>query len=179
MLNGNLVKLRAYDSTDNPQSIINISNNSDVLENLRGTIPYPFTYEDEVNFIKSNSSSKLTYNFAIEALDSKEYIGGCGINALDLLNSHCTVGIFIGAPYLNKGYGTDAMKVLVHFIFENISVNKIKLHVFSFNKRAIRSYEKCAFKTEAILRKEIFRHGEYHDDIIMSIFREDYYAQIL
>jgi len=53
-------------------------------------------------------------------------------------------------------------------------LRKIKLYVFSFNKRAIRSYEKCGFKTEATLKEELYRDGQYQDVYIMSIFKKDF-----
>ncbi len=174
MLEGKLIKLRAYDSNDNPQKILELINSQEVLLNLRPTIPFPFTFTDEKTFIDSQSALKNEYNFAIETLENKEYIGGCGINNLDFNNSVCTVGVFLGKSFWNRGYGSDAMKTLIHFIFNQIPVNKIKLQVFSFNERAIRSYEKCGFKIEAVLKEELFRNGKYHDDIIMSIFRRDY-----
>ena len=174
-LEGNAIRLREYNSRDNAQEILDLINSQEVLLNLRHTIPYPFTYEDELKFLKDQSAMNDCYNFAIETIKDSKYIGGCGINEMDLKNSNCIVGIFLAKPFWNKGYGTDAMKTLIHFIFEQIPVQKIKLRVFSFNKRAIRSYEKCGFKVEAVLKKELYRNGEYHDDIIMSIFRDSYY----
>lgn len=86
------------------------------------------------------------------------------------------VGIFIGDKnYWNKGYGTDAMRILIRFIFEQMNINKIKLNVYEFNPRAVRCYEKCGFKKEGTLRQEIFRDGKYYDQYIMSILREEYY----
>ena len=178
MLEGKTVRLRSYDSRDNAQEILNLINTQEVLLNLTNTIPFPFTYEDEIAFLKGQSASNDRYNFAIETIADRQYIGGCGINEMDLKNSVCTVGIFLGHPYWNQGYGTDAMKLLIHFIFEQIPIRKIKLYVFSFNKRAIKSYEKCGFSEEAVLKEELFRNGEYHDRIVMSLFRENYYENI-
>ncbi len=53
------------------------------------------------------------------------------------------------------------------------NIRKVKLEVYSFNDRAIRSYEKCGFKREGVLREEIFRFGKYHDIIVMSVFRDE------
>ena len=67
------------------------------------------------------------------------------------------------------------MRILIRFIFEQMNINKIKLNVYEFNKRAIRCYEKCGFKKEGTLRKEIFKDGKYYDQYIMSILEEEYY----
>ena len=93
---------------------------------------------------------------------------------MDWKNSFCTVGIFLGKPFWNKGYGTDAMKTLVNFIFNEMSLNKIRLFVFEFNKRAVRSYEKSGFKVEGTLREQIFRNGKFYDVYVMGILRREW-----
>ncbi|MBO8161851.1 MAG: GNAT family N-acetyltransferase, partial [Thermosipho sp. (in: Bacteria)] len=95
-------------------------------------------------------------------------------NNIDWKNSVATVGIFLGRPHWNKGYGTDAMKVLVRFIFNEMNINKVKLSVYSFNKRGIRAYEKAGFKIEGVLREELFREGKYHDVYVMGILKNEW-----
>jgi len=82
------------------------------------------------------------------------------------------LGWILNKNYWGKGYGTDAMKVLMKFIFEDMNMNKIRLSVFSFNERAKRCYEKCGFQVEGILKKEIFKEGKYYDEIIMSAYNK-------
>lgn len=174
MYYGEKVKLREYRREDIKQAQEYI-NDSEVKRLLHPGIPFLYTYEDEIKWFDSISATKENYSFAIETLEGNKYIGGCGINHIDWKNSVITVGIFIGDKnYMGKGYGTDAMKILIKFIFEQMNINKIKLQVFSFNERAIKSYEKCGFIIEGRLRKEIYRDGQYHDEIIMGILREDY-----
>ena len=174
MFTGEKVRLREYRREDVQLAQAYI-NDYEVKRLLHPGIPYPYTYEDEMKWFENNSATKDIYSFAIETLEDNKYIGGCGINNIDWKNSVAVVGIFIGDKnYWGKGYGTDAMKILVSFIFDQLNIHKIKLHVFSFNQRAIRSYEKCGFKTEGILRDEIFKDGKYHDDIVMGILREEY-----
>ena len=64
------------------------------------------------------------------------------------------------------------MKTLITFIFNNMSINKIRLSTFSFNERAIKYYKKCGFVVEGVLKNEIFKDGKYYDEIIMSIFKD-------
>lgn len=84
------------------------------------------------------------------------------------------MGIAIGKAWQGKGYGTDAMKTLIDFIFQYIAVQKIKLQVFSFNQAAIRSYEKCGFTKEGTLRQEIFRFGTFHDILLFGLLRSEW-----
>lgn len=174
MYEGVLVRLRAYEKEE-MADVKNLINRSEIKRYLSPGIPFPYTLEDEIKFYESISATNDTYTFAIETKESKELIGGCGINAIDWKNSRATVGIFIGKEgYLSKGYGTDAMKVLVNFIFNEMNINKVKLEVYSFNARAIKCYEKLGFVQEGCLRKEIFREGKYHDILHYGLFREEF-----
>lgn len=175
---GTKTLLRAYKKEDIDLTCQYI-NDSEIKKLLMPGIPYPITLEEEYKWYDKQTAFGDLYNFAIETIDDKKYIGGCGINNVDWKNSIVTVGIFIGnKDYWNKGYGTDAMKILIKFAFEQMNINKVKLNVYSFNERAIKSYEKCGFKKEGALRQEIFRDGKYHDEYIMSILKEEYFRHM-
>jgi RimJ/RimL family protein N-acetyltransferase len=153
-------------------------NDYDTSSYLITGIPFPLRIDDEMKFYENNDPfSNGKYNFAILRKSDREYIGNCGINEVDWKNSFCTVGIFLGKPFWNKGYGTDAMKTLVNFIFNELSLNKIRLFVFEFNQRAIKSYEKCGFTVEGRFRKQLFRNGKFHDVYAMGILREEWQAK--
>ena len=174
MYTGEKVRLREYKKEDIVPAQ-NYINNPEVKRLLNPGIPFPTTLADEEKWIESLSATKDVYSFAIETLEDNKYIGGCGINSIDWKNSVAVVGIFIGdKQYWGKGYGTDSMKTLIKFIFEQMNVNKIRLNVFSFNERAIKSYKKCGFKIEGTLRQELYRDGKYYDDILMGILREEW-----
>ena len=173
MYEGKLVRLRALKRED-MITAKDYMNDSEVRKNLQGGIPFPFTLEDEYKFYEGISGMKDTYTFAIESME-KRYLGGCGINQIDWKNSVATIGIFIGDKSCwGKGYGTEAIKLLTDFIFNEMNINKVKLNVYSFNKRAMRCYEKCGFIREGVLRQEIYREGRYHDDIVMGLLRDEY-----
>ena len=174
MLEGELVRLRAYRRED-IDKVLRYINDPEVKKYLIPGIPFPLRKEDEEKWYQNlDAFSTKSYSFAIETLSDEEYIGGCGINNIDWKNSVAMVGIFLGRPHWNKGYGTDAMKVLVRFIFDEMNINKIKLGVYGFNKRAIRVYEKVGFKVEGVLREELYREGKYHDVYIMGLLRREW-----
>lgn len=174
MYSGQLVKLRAYKEEDIEKATVYI-NDEEVKKLMDSTIPFPMTKWQEEEWIRSRkANTDFTYDFAIEDLKTGKYIGGCSINECDVKNRTCVVGIMIGdKEYWGKGYGSDALKVLIKFIFEEVNMNKIKLNVFSFNNRAIACYKKVGFKEEGILKKEIYRNGKYYDEIIMAMFKDD------
>lgn len=149
----------------------------EVVSNLMTRTPFPLTFIDEKKFYESITAFDDKYNFAIADKETGKYIGGCGINHLDYKNSNATIGIALSDKnYWSKGYGTDAMKVLVSFIFKEMNINKVKLNVFGFNHRAKRCYEKVGFKLEGTFVNELYRDGKYHDVHAMAIFRDEFLA---
>ncbi|WP_407272875.1 GNAT family N-acetyltransferase [Radiobacillus sp. PE A8.2] len=173
LLMGTIIMLRKLKKEDY-QSFMQIE---DVMESrllMNDETPFPPTEEDHNSFLNEISANKDDYTFAIETIDGNQFIGSIAVYLVNWKNASCNVGISIGPEYQGNGYGTDAMKTLVDFIFNYMNINKIKLHVFSFNKAAVRSYEKCGFIIEGTLRDEIFRFGAFHDVYAMGITRKDW-----
>lgn len=174
MFEGKLVRLRSYRKED-MKICLSFINDPLVTKNIRPGIPFPYKYEDEIKWYESlNPMSEKNYSFAIEKIEDETYLGGCGINYVDWKNSFCEIGLFLGKDFWNKGYGTDAMNILVKFIFNEMNLNKIKLFVYSFNDSARRVYEKLGFKTEGVLREEIYKEGKYYDEILMGLLKKDF-----
>jgi RimJ/RimL family protein N-acetyltransferase len=117
------------------------------------------------------------YPYAICLLGEERGIGTIFLRSVDKVNGSGIVGIFIGdRRYLGKGYGTDALNALVDFGFGELRLERIELEVFDYNTRAIRSYQKAGFQTDAVLRRSRYHRGEHHDVHLMSILRDDWLA---
>jgi RimJ/RimL family protein N-acetyltransferase len=114
--------------------------------------------------------------FSIYTLgDNPKHIGLIGYRELNIVSRRCTVGIGIGAKeYWGQGYGTDAMKTLIHFLFQTMNLNRVQLDTWSGNIQAIRSYEKCGFVMEGRLRKDAFIDGNYYDTVVMGLLKEEF-----
>ena len=83
-------------------------------------------------------------SFAIEA-DGK-YIGHCGLQNINGVNRTCELGIEIGnKEYWGKGYGREAIRLLLTYAFEHRNLNRVSLQTHSENERAIRCYRACGF----------------------------------
>ena len=121
-----------------------------------------------------NDKSK-GYNFAIVLRDGNKLIGNVSLVDINHVNQTATLGVFIGdAENRNKGYGKEAIKLLLEYGFNTLNLNNIMLSVYSFNKNAIRTYEKIGFKKIGFRRNAIYRDGRFYNDIYMDILRSDY-----
>ena len=89
------------------------------------------------------------------------------------------MAIGIGEPDAwNKGYGSEAMRLMLRYGFEELNLNRVSLGVFSANPRGIRSYEKCGFVHEGRMREFARRDGQYWDLVFMGILREEWEATV-
>ena len=85
------------------------------------------------------------------------------------------VAIGIGEPdFWSKGYGTDAMRVMLRYGFTELNLHRISLTVFEVNPRGIRSYEKCGFKHEGRIREFLLRDGKRSDMLLMGVLRSEW-----
>jgi RimJ/RimL family protein N-acetyltransferase len=117
------------------------------------------------------------YGYAICLLGTEQSIGSVFLRSVDKVNGSGVVGIFIhDRRYLGQGYGTDALNALVDIGFGELRLERIELEVFDFNQRAIRSYQKAGFQTDAVQRHSRFHRGMHHDVHVMSILRDDWLA---
>jgi RimJ/RimL family protein N-acetyltransferase len=126
---------------------------------------------------KLSAQGQSIYTFAICLLADDRRIGNTALRNIDRENGSAEMSIVItDKPFQGRGFGTDALNCLVDFAFGEIRLERVYLHVFDFNLRAKRSYEKAGFQTDAILRRSRFHHGQHHDVHLMSILRGDWLA---
>lgn len=110
--------------------------------------------------------------FSIVETQHERLIGSCSLRHIDLLHRNAELQIRIGeVAFQNIGLGTQAVNQLVEYGFYNLGLQRIYLHVFSYNTRAIRAYEKSNFSVEGTLRKGARINGQFIDLILMSIVR--------
>lgn len=103
-------------------------------------------------------------------LVNDEYVGEIVINELDPDNLSCNLRIaLLGARVFGKGYGTEAIRLVVEHVFATTPLHRISLGVYDFNERARHVYEKVGFVEEGRLRDALLWDGEWHDEIVMSI----------
>ena len=132
------------------------------------------TIEGERKWFENKDTNKDHIFFIVRAEDD-EVIGSVGLHSIDYINKTATFGIFIGEQYgRNKGYGTEALRLILDYGFNYLNLNSIKLDVMEFNDRAIACYKKCGFKEYGRRRKSEFINGKYYDTIEMDILAEEF-----
>jgi RimJ/RimL family protein N-acetyltransferase len=117
------------------------------------------------------------FPFSIRTLAEDRLIGEITLS-VNWVESNAWVGIIIGErDCWGKGYGTDAMRLVLAYAFMELNLSRVTLGVHAYNPRAIRSYEKAGFKIEGAMRGETLREGRRTDGLYMGILRDEWLAQ--
>ena len=118
----------------------------------------------------SNLPKNGGYNFAIVLNDGDKLLGNISLVNINKTNRTAELGIFIGnEDYLSKGYGSEAIMLILDYGFNYLNLFNIMLKALSFNKRALKAYEKCGFKTFGVWKESEYFNGEYFDNVYMNI----------
>ena len=175
MFEGKKMKLRSLKLTD--LEVINIHWNTIALRRELGPV-IPSSKNEIEDWIKKTWEKRKEgseYTFAIEDIESNELIGYCSLKNIRKINRTGTVSIAIfNETNRGKGYGTDAMKVLLRIGFNFLNLHRIGLNVFETNKRAIKLYQNIGFKQVGLLRETDYVEGIYVNDLVMDILEDEW-----
>lgn len=85
----------------------------------------------------------------------------------------CEIGLGIGEKDLwSKGLGRDALRTLLRHLYDDLGIERVRLHVIATNDRAIASYKACGFEVEGIERHaRRADDGSFHDMVSMAAVR--------
>ena len=129
-------------------------------------------FESEKEFLISVKKEKM---FAVRLLENDNLLGNVGFNSVDLLNRTATMGIMLGnSNYQRKGYGIEAVKLILDYGFSFLNLRNISLNVFEYNEAAYNLYKKVGFKEVGRLRKAVEIMGKTYDVIIMDMLKEEF-----
>ncbi|MBT2738382.1 GNAT family N-acetyltransferase [Bacillus sp. ISL-7] len=143
--------------------------NDPKLKYLTGTL-YPVSDVEHEKWFENKLLEKTNKLFGIEEQLSSQLIGLIGFNNIDFINRTTEISVYIGEEnQRGKGLGTDALRTLIKFAFDELNLHRVSLVVFSYNTNAIKAYEKIGFKTEGILKESLYKAGRYHDKILMAV----------
>ena len=171
MIAGEHVILRAFER-DDAERCYRWMNDPSIVRTLKSR--YPIAFQIEMQWLeRAMDLHAAERHFAIERKDDRTHIGNASIHDIDWVSRTASFGLFIGEPAAwNRGFGTDAIRTLVRFAFDEMNLQKLRIQVFDYNDRAKHILEAQGFVQEGRLRREFYRDGAYHDIVILSTFRD-------
>ncbi len=167
LFTGKLVRLAAP-ASDEKEVFARWSNDPEYLRNLDDDPARP-RHADAFNLVDKDSEWQR-FDFRIRTLADDTLIGFIELHEFSWNHKSAMLSVGIGEPaYRGKGYGSDAMRLILKYAFCELNLHRVGLTVFSYNTQAIRAYEKVGFVREGALRQAIHRDGRRYDLIIMGI----------
>ena len=133
------------------------------------------TLSGEKEWLENSAKDKENRNFNIIELSSNKLVGTIGLEHFNWICRSVVLGIFIGdEDYRNKGYGREAINLLLEYGFKYLNLHSIRLDLLDINERAHKCYLKCGFKDTGKSREEIFLNGKYYDELHMDILEYEF-----
>lgn len=174
LLRGSRVRLTALTQSDLP-TIVQWHQNPEFLRLFDALPAYPRTEAALAQWLDDTRKSTEAFLFAVRSLDSNELIGYVELDGILWTHRVSGVSIAIGeAKQWGKGYGYEAMQLLLQFAFDELNLHRIQLTVFSYNERAIVLYEKLGFHREGVHREHLQRDGRRYDMYLYGFLRSEW-----
>lgn len=108
-------------------------------------------------------------DFTVCRLKDNVPLGRIRFFGLNTLNRSAELGLLIDPEEQHHGYGTEAMRVLIRYLFKYRGLNKVHAQTAGFNKAAIGLLEKLGFKRDGTLRDHYFYDGSFHPGYVYSL----------
>jgi RimJ/RimL family protein N-acetyltransferase len=130
------------------------------------------------NFAHFENPNPSDYYFHLRTLVDDTLIGFVVLFNIKWSNQSADMAIGIGVPeYRGKSYGSDALRLILSYAFNELNLYRVELTVLDYNTRAIRAYERAGFVREGVKRQAIQRSGQRFDLICYGILRDEWQAR--
>lgn len=170
-IKGKKVFLRAMELED-MEFLRAMINDEDMEHNVIGW-SFPVSQYEQQKWFESTIQNKNNLRFIIEA--GGKPIGLATLTSIDWKNRKASHGIkLFGDDIKGKGYGTDTVRTIMKYAFEELQLNRLYGSILEYNTASRKLYEKCGWTEEGVERKSIFKNNQYHDEIVLGILKEDY-----
>jgi ribosomal-protein-alanine N-acetyltransferase len=139
-------------------------------------IPHPYEdgmAEEWISGHKSAYEDGTAITFAIELRGDGSLVGAIGLRIDRGLNK-AELGYWVGQPFWNRGYATEAAIALLAFGFDELKLNRIHAAHLARNPSSGRVMEKAGMLLEGTARQDIVKWGKYEDLVSYGLLREDW-----
>lgn len=174
LFRGTLIRLAA--PTPEDAAIMSRWTNNEEYLRLADDDPARPLSPESTSYGDSNNNLFDSLGFRLRTLEDDKLIGTLGLFLIKWTHRTAMLGIVIGEPeYWGKGYGSDAVNLILGYAFRELNLYRVGLGVMSYNTRAIRAYEKAGFTLEGRTRGAICRDNQRFDMLNYGILAEEWF----
>ena len=162
-----------------PISVDDVEEYAEMVNDIKVSVGLGYlSYTNIIDFESEKellNSIKKEKRFAVRLLENDELLGNVGLKSIGEIHRTAEMGIMLGNPkYQRKGYGMEAINLLLDYGFSFLNLRNISLNVFEYNEIAYNLYKKIGFKEAGRLRKAVEILGKTYDVIIMDMLKEEF-----
>lgn len=164
-------ELRKWQAND-ADSVAKYANNSKIADNLRNAFPYPYTKANAEYYIDSCISKADTCQYTRAIVVGGEAVGSIGVFIKD--DVYCKsgeIGYWLGEPFWNRGIISSSIQQICHDVFNQYDIVRIFAEPFAHNIGSRKALEKAGFELEGILKKNVYKNGDYFDSCIYALLK--------
>ncbi len=175
LFTGKLVRLAALEPEKDAEAFARWSRDAEYSRLSDAAPAHPFLAKSIQEEMSKWEERENGITFVIHTLADDRTIGFVELDGIAWTHGEAFVGIGIGERAdWGRGYGTDAMRVLLRYAFTELNLHRLSLTVFEYNPRALRCYEKAGFVTEGRERQCLSRDGRRWDQIFMGSLKSEW-----
>ncbi len=140
-------------------------------------IPHPYKKgmaEEHIKTIQKDNNLEEGVNYAITHRKEGFLIGGISLNVRRKEDESMSLGYWIGKPYWNQGYCTEAVRAIVKYGFNVFGLHRVYASHFGRNPASGRVLQKIGMKYEGTLREAFQRWGKFEDVVCYGILKSEY-----
>jgi RimJ/RimL family protein N-acetyltransferase len=110
----------------------------------------------------------------VEALDTGEAVGTTGWHAADPVAGSFEYGVTIGADHRRKGYASEAVTLLLRFMFAERRHHRCQAQILAYNEGSLVLHRRLGFTEEGRRRDAAFAEGRHHDIVVMGMLADEF-----
>ncbi len=132
-------------------------------------------YRRRLRFYQKELRDETGYAFLMFDFDDDALVGGLSLSNIRRgVTQSCSIGYWVGAPYANKEYMTDALRTVIPFVFQSLGLHRLEAACLPNNTASVRVLEKAGFAGEGRARKYLRINGVWQDHLLFALLREEY-----
>ena len=170
-LSGDRVTLRPVSEEDVPGLLALLADSEG--NRLTGTRDLDLSEDAARQWYGSRGQQDDRIDLAVVERMTGSYAGEVVLNDLDRANRSCGFRIGLLPEFRDRGFGSEATRLMVDYALDVLGLHRVELEVFAFNPRGRRVYEKVGFVYEGTRRDALLWEGEWVDAVDMSILATD------
>lgn len=172
-LSGNRIYLKKLSGKDCTDKYLKWLNDPDVNQYSQRYGRH-FGEKDMVNYIKEKNSSDSDLLLGIFLKSNNEHIGNILLTRIDNKNRNAEISWLIGVKeYWGKGFASEAGRILINYSFNVLGLNKLYMGTISEHDAMIAVSKKLGFKTEGILRENIYHQDTFVNTLYLGLLKSD------